>query len=109
MLEAILGNRVAEKVLLYILIYERGYIREISYCFNAPVNGVRQQLRRLENGSVLVSFLKGKIRVYEFNPRFAFLSELKSLLKKAYESLPEKDIERYYKKRTRPRRAGKPL
>ncbi|OGF48724.1 MAG: hypothetical protein A2044_05840 [Candidatus Firestonebacteria bacterium GWA2_43_8] len=109
MLEALFGNKLAEKVLLFFYVYKSGYIREISYCFSEPVNGVNQQLKRFEAGSVLVSTLRGKVRIYEFNPRYAFLPELKALLEKAYRSLPEKDVKRYFMKRTRPRRAGKPV
>ena len=107
MLEALFVNKLAEKVLLFLNVYKSGYIREIAYCFLEPVNGVQRQLKRFEAGSVLVSTLRGKVRIYEFNPRYPFLPELRALLDKAYKSLPEKDIERYFMKRTRPRRTGK--
>jgi hypothetical protein len=32
-----------------------------------------------------------------------------ALVEKAFEFVPEKEKEEYYRKRTRPRRAGKPL
>ena len=108
MLEALFVNKLAEKVLLYLYVYKSGYIREIAYCFLEPVNGVQRQLKRFERGSVLVSTLRGKVRIFEFNPGYPFLAELKLLLDKAYKSLPAKDVERYFMKRTRPRRSGKP-
>lgn len=109
MLEYILGNITKEKILLFLYTYETGYAKGISDLFGIPVNGIQQQLKRLEEGSVVVSRLQGKTRVYQFNPRYAFLKELKGLLEKAFLFLPSKEVELYYKKRTRPRRAGKPL
>jgi hypothetical protein len=108
MLEPVLGNKIIEKILFYLLVYEDGYIRGISNLFGAPVTGIVQQLKRLEDGGVVVSQLRGKIRLYQFNPRYPFLTELKVLLQKAIDVLPEKEIEKYYKMRTRPRRKGKP-
>ena len=108
MLEALLGNKVIEKILFYLLTYENGYIRGIASTFNTPVRGIAQQLKRLEDGGIIVSQKKGKIRLYTFNPRYPFLPELKLLLQKAFDVLPETDIKLYYRQRTRPRRTGKP-
>ncbi len=107
MLEGLFGNRIVEKVLLYLYVYENGYIREIAGCFGEPPNGIRQQLIRLEAGNIISGVQRGKIRLYQFNPRYPFLDELKALIKKAYGVLPEKDLERYFRRRTRPRRTGK--
>ncbi len=107
MLEVIFGNKTVEKVLFYLYVYESGYIREIAANYGEPPNGIRQQLIRLEAGSVISGTLRGKIRLYQFNPKYPFLDELKALLKKAYEALPEKDLERYFRKRNRQKRTGK--
>ncbi|MFH1453605.1 MAG: winged helix-turn-helix domain-containing protein [Armatimonadota bacterium] len=109
MLEYILGNATKEKILFFLYTYKEGYAKGIADLFEIPVNAVQQQLKRLEEGAVVVSQLKGKTRVYQFNPRFPFLKELEALLEKAMIFLPSKEIDRYYRKRTRPRRAGKPL
>lgn len=77
--------------------------------FDIPVNGIQQQMDRLENGGVLVSSLVGKTRLYQFNPRYPFLKELKSLIQKAMDFLSENELNKYYRKRTRPRKKGKPL
>jgi predicted ArsR family transcriptional regulator len=108
MLESLLGNNTIEKILFFLETYEQGYPQGIAKVFNTPVNGIQQQLRRLEDGGVVVSSLQGKTRIYEFNPRYPFLKELKTLLQKAMEFLSEREIEKYYRKRTRPRRKGKP-
>jgi len=108
MLEALLGNKTIEKVLLYIYVFESSYIREIARNFSIPVRSVVQQLDRLEEGGILVSRLRGKVRIYQFNPRYPFLPELKSLLGKAYSVLPKDVKEKFYIKRTRPRMRKKP-
>ena len=108
MLEPLFGNRVVEKILFYLLTYESGYIRAFARTFGIPVNGIVQQLKRLENGGVISSQIQGTIRLYSFNPRYPFLPELKAMLQKAMDSLPENELEKYYLQRTRPRRKGKP-
>lgn len=109
MLEALLGNATIEKILFFLETYGQGYPKGISRTFNIPVNGIQQQFRRLENGGIVVSFLEGKTRLYKFNPRYPFLKELRSILNRAMEFLSEKDMAQYYRKRTRPRKRGKPL
>ena len=109
MLESLFGNNVVEKVLLYLLVYGDGYARGMAKILNIPANGVVQQLKRLENGGIIVSQEKGKIRLYQFNPRYPFLNSLKGLLQNAIDVLPQEEIKKYYKMRTRPRRKGKPL
>ena len=109
MLEPILGNGTVEKILFYIVVYSEGYGTKMSNVFKIPLNGIQQQLKRLEEGGVFVSQLKGRTRIYKFNPRYVFLKELKNLLDKSMKMLPEKEIRKYYRNRTRPRKAGKPL
>ena len=108
MLESLFGNSTMEKVLLFIYVFESGYIREIARNFSIPVRSVVQQLDRLENGGILVSRLRGKVRIYQFNPSYPFLPELRSLLEKAYSVLPKEVKETEYIKRTRPRMRKKP-
>ncbi len=109
MLEPILGNTTIEKVLFFISVYKEGYAKQMADTFNISVNGIQQQLNRLEEGGVLVSQKKGNTRIFLFNPRYIFIDELKNLLNKAMKLLPEKEVKKYYRKRTRPRKTGKPL
>lgn len=109
MLEAILGNKTIEKVLLYLYAYKQGYAKGIAVLFNTSVNGIQQQLKRLEDGGIVVSMMKGNVRLYEFNPRYAFREEVELLLKKAMDYIPAAEKDKYYKLRTRPRRKGKPI
>ena len=109
MLEGLWGNPVIEKILFTLLRYGEGYPLGMAKNFGEPVNRFQQQLKRLEDNGIIVSRLIGNVRLYAFNPRYPFLKELTALLSKAYEFIPDDEKDKYYKKRTRPRRAGKPL
>jgi DNA-binding transcriptional ArsR family regulator len=109
-LEGIFGNASAEKVLLYLEQYEEGYATAIARTFDGlSLNMAQRQLERLERAGALVSALKGKTRLYTWNPRYPFRRELRALLRKALDELPASDRMRYLAERRRPRRAGKPL
>jgi DNA-binding transcriptional ArsR family regulator len=110
MLEALFGNATAEKVLLYLERYEEGYATAIADTFgNVSLNMVQRQLARFERAGLLVSALKGRTRLYHWNPRYPFLKEVRALLAKALRALPRDERSRYFSQRRRPRRGGKPL
>jgi DNA-binding transcriptional ArsR family regulator len=109
MIEALLGNSTAEKILLYIANYGEGYISGIAETFKISKSQVRKQLLRFENGGILVARDKGNLRLYTFNPRCFYKKELENLLKKITDQLPRNEIEKYYRQRQRPRRTGKTL
>ncbi len=109
MLESLFGNRTVEKILFFLNTYGEGYPLGIARTFGVPVNRIQQQLKRLEEGGIVVSRLFGKVRLYNLNPRYPFLKELGTLISRAFEFVPEAEKKAYYRKRTRPRRAGKPL
>ena len=79
MLECLFGSRTAEKVLLYLQNYEEGYGKAIADANAIPLNAVQNQLRKLEEGGVIVSQLKGRTRMYTWNPRYPFLKSLRVL------------------------------
>ncbi|NGX26757.1 MAG: hypothetical protein K940chlam6_00682 [Chlamydiae bacterium] len=111
MLERLFGNKNIEKVLFYLAFNEKCYATQLSNNFDSALSGFQNTLDKLEYAGVLVSFLEGRTRMYQFNPRYPFLNELKSLLSRAYNYLPESIRKKYYEKRIRkrPRRKGKPL
>ncbi len=109
MLEGLFGNITVEKVLFTLHVHGEGYPMGMAKTFGEPVNSFQQQLRRLENAGIVVSRLIGRVRIYTLNPKYPFLSELKTLLARAYEFIPEKEKDVCYRRRARPRRAGKPL
>ena len=110
MLEGIFGNASAEKVLLYLEQYEEGYATAIARTFDGlSLHMAQRQLERFERAGALVSTLKGKTRLYTWNPRYLFRAELRAMLRKALEALPAAERHRYLGERRRPRRTGKPL
>lgn len=109
MLESVFGNLTVEKVLLYLQNYNEGYASEISSTYSISLSVVQKQLKRLEDGGVIVSQSKGRTCIYYWNPRYPFLKELQNLLEKALQFLPDDEVKKYYRKRQRPRRKGKPF
>jgi hypothetical protein len=109
MLEAILGSLSSERVLVFIFARKEGYAREIARFFETDLNPIQRQLDKLELAGVLVSRTAGRTRLYEFNPRYAFLGQIRSLLEKAITFYSPEDRERLVMVRRRPRRKGKPL
>ena len=111
MLESLFGNVVIEKVLFYLLKNEKTYASELSKVFKIPLFSCQVALERLEKGGILASYKEGRTRLYQFNPRYAFLLELTLFLEKAYTFLPKDFCQKYYERftRKRPRRKGKPL
>lgn len=111
MLESLFGNPVIEKVLFFITINEKCYPSQLRQIFQAPLYSFQRALARLEKGGIIVSYREGKTLIYQFNPRYPFLNELKAFLQKAYGFFPEEVKEKYYEPitRKRPRRQKKPL
>ncbi|MBC7876757.1 MAG: winged helix-turn-helix transcriptional regulator [Anaerolineales bacterium] len=109
MLKPLFGSEVREKVLIFLVARGSGYPTEIAAFFNVSLRQIQNQLDLLESGSVLASQLIGKTRIYEFNPRYAFLGELKTLLEKALSFYPKEIQESLKTNRRKPRRRNKPL
>ena len=109
MIEALLGSKNRERVLLFLNVRKEGYAREISRFYKTDISQIQKQLERLELGNVIFSKTVGKTRVYSLNPRYPFLDELKALLQKVLSFYPIDELEKLTHVRTRPRRKGKPL
>ena len=109
MIEAIVGSEGAERVLLFLIARSEGYASEIASFYDMDVSTVQNQLKRMEREGLLVNTLSGRTRVYRFNPRYAFLTEVEALLSKALDMAPANLREALTVVRRRPRRTGKPL
>ena len=107
MLDKLFGSKTAERVLMYLFVYQEAYPTEISRVFSLPLSMVQKQLQKFEEGGILASRLRGKVRIYQWNPRYPYLNEVKKLLARNFEYLPENIKDRFYRKRTRPRRKDK--
>lgn len=108
MLQPIIGSENREKVLVFLWARGEGYPRQIARFFDSELSSIQDQLDRLEAGGVIVSRMLGRTRIYQFNPEYAFLGELKALLEKAVSFYPNERIEQLTMNRRRPRRRGKP-
>jgi predicted ArsR family transcriptional regulator len=109
MLAPLLGTENSERVLIFLLARNEGYAREIAQHFGTYLYAIQRQLDKLEAGGVLVSRTVGRTRLYQFNPRYPFLNELKQLLEKAFSFYPKDVRENLIMNRRRPRKRDKPL
>jgi predicted ArsR family transcriptional regulator len=109
MLTPLFGTENSERVLIFLLARNEGYAREIAQFFETHLYAIQRQLDKLEAGGVLVSRTAGRTRLYQFNPRYTFLNELRQLLEKALSFYPESVRENLVMNRRRPRKRGKPL
>jgi DNA-binding transcriptional ArsR family regulator len=107
MLEVILGNKTAAKVMLYLFHYGEAHASVISKDLEITLSQVQKQLSRFEEGDILVSKKVGNIRVYQFNPKAAASKKLKELIELYYNSIPIKEREKVFKRRARPRKKDK--
>ena len=108
-LESILGNASATKVLLFLQNYGEGHASRMSSTFDVPVMGVQRQLRRFEENGILVSRMVGRSRVFTFNDRNPTVKNLRQFLSIELELLPKTTTKKYFRERQRPRRTGKAL
>lgn len=96
MLELLFGGATAEKVLLYLASYGEAYAKEIADRFAIPFSMVQKQLVKFESAGLLASQLKGRTRVYAWNPRFPLKGEALALFQRALEFMPEDEQQRYF-------------
>jgi hypothetical protein len=108
-LQSLLGSESCEQVLIFLVVREQGYPLEIATFYRVSKLPIQKQMSKLETGNILVSRMVGRTRLYQFNPRYPFLKELKALLQKALSFYPKELQEELLMNRRRPRQAGKPL
>ena len=96
---------------MYLCLHGKVNASELSKTFKTSLDPIQKTLRKLEEGRLLASFLEGKTRVFQWNPRYPFLEEIQALARKAYTFLPTNIQRASYQsiKRKRPRRSGKAL
>ena len=103
MLEPLFNSENKEQVLIFLVARGEGYATEIARFFETQLYGIQNQLDRLEAGGFLVSKNVGRKRVFIFNPGYAFIDELKSLLEKALSFYSENLKEKLLMSRRRPK------
>jgi len=104
MLDVLFGSKNAQRVLIYLLAKESGYIREIAEFYSVSPSVIKQQLDKFELASIIVGKNFANTRIYELNKRYPFYTELSALLRKALSTYPDEErIELIKKERDRPR------
>lgn len=96
MFEVLVGNKTVEKILLFLFVNGKCYGTQMHRLLQMPLTPIQNALFRLEKGGLIISYLEGKTRIYQFNPAFPLLSEVEDLLKKAYTLLPPHEKKDYY-------------
>ena len=107
MLTELFGSQTKEKVLLYLAAQSEGYSLEISRAFGISNTQVLRTMGKLEEAEILVGQQKGRVRVYQLNPRWYLAKELEALLKKTLLQIPLDQQEQYFGRRTKPRKRSK--
>jgi len=109
MFKPIFGSDIKGEILLFLYTNGESYPTEIARTFGVYLNRVQNHLLNMERDGLLYSKLKGKVRLFGINPRYPLKKELEALLEKYLEFISEEEKSKYYFRRLRPRRIGKPL
>ena len=88
MLEALFNSTAKERALLYLYTYQEGYGQEIARTLELTLRNVQVQLKKLEEGGVLVCRKRDRTLLYQLNPRYPFYKELCSILEKMLTLMP---------------------
>ena len=109
MLEAILGNQTAAKIMLYLFHYGEAYANGVSKEMGITLSQVQKQLDKFENADILISKKNGTVRTYQFNPKLGVVKRLKDLIEVFYEAISLEEREKMFGIRKRPRKKNKPV
>lgn len=109
MIEAIVGSTSAERVLAFITAREQGYGAEIAKAFDTDLSPIQKQLERMERDGLLINQKVGRTRIYRYNPRYPFVTEVRALMDKTLSLYPDELQEQLLYDRRRPRKKNKPL
>ena len=109
MLETILGNETAAKLMLYLIHYGEAYANGVAKDMGITLSQVQKQLDKFEEGGILISKKMGNIRIYKFNPKQGIVKKFIKMVEAFYEAIPLSQREEMFDVRRRPRRKGKPV
>ena len=100
------GSKAAYQVLMYLENYGQGYAAEIARTFEMSLSQVQNQLRKFEDLGLLLGRREGSSRMFYF-ARSPVTDSLRAFLRDALDRLPDATLQRFYRRRSRPRRTGK--
>lgn len=84
MLEGLLGNKSAEKVMLALFANEELHASAIAQIYNTALDPIKKQLERFEEAGFLVSRMAGRSKLYSFNENHPMMEPLREVLAIAY-------------------------
>lgn len=91
MLETILGNKSAVRVMRHIFIYEEVHASQIAQDYQTALDPIRNQLERFENAGILLVRNIGRIKLYRFNRDNPYCEALIELIKISIENNTSKE------------------
>lgn len=107
MLETILGNETASKLMLYLVHYGEAYANGVSKDMAITLSQVQKQLDKFEDGGLLVSKMTGNTRIYKFNPKLGVVKKVIQMIEAFYEAIPLEQRQELFDVRRRPRKKDK--
>jgi hypothetical protein len=100
------GSQTRTRLLIALELLGQSYAREFGRLLGAPLSVVQKGLVSLERDGLIVGRLIGRTRLFEINPRFFAVKELRALLARL--AAGDTDLRRRTTElRRRPRRTGK--
>ncbi|HEX5132540.1 MAG TPA: hypothetical protein VFX92_08640 [Candidatus Krumholzibacteria bacterium] len=102
------GSRRRTEVLVTIALLGETFPAELARLLGAPLYSVQNIVSALDREGVLASRISGRARIVSLDPRYFACKELKAVLLRLAEAEPELRAIAS-SRRSRPRRAGKPL
>lgn len=81
MLDSLLGNKSAEKVMYAIFHEGELHASAIAKNYNTAIDPIKKQLEKFEDAGILKSRIVGRSKLYRFNDEHPFISPLKELIK----------------------------
>ena len=86
MLEELLGNKSAEKVMFALYANKELHASAIAKIYNTSLDPIKKQLEKFEEAGFLHSRQVGRSKLYSFNPDHPLHSPLKEIIIVAHES-----------------------
>jgi hypothetical protein len=102
------GSRRRTEVLVTIALLGETFPSELARLLDAPLYSVQNIVAALDREGVLATRISGRARIVSLDPRYFAFPELKGLLLKLAEAEPDLRAAASGR-RSRPRRAGRPL
>jgi DNA-binding transcriptional ArsR family regulator len=102
------GSQTRTRLLIAFELLRQSYARELARLLGAPLSVVQKGLSSLERDGLIAGRLLGRTRLFEINPRYFAVKELRDLLDRL--AAADAGLKRRVSDlRRRPRRAGKRL